>query len=185
MVSLGQTVFCSPYQSLEVKEAFSKIQNRIEEYPSIPENLKSLDGSLPAVDVDVEEVESEKDFVQHLVSENTSGKSKHTYVNGFQRFWDFKLKEINAFSSSEGSFQRNDFYLPDYFEHIRKFRLPTVTLWTGLCLGDLRRFSKKYEIIENNNKTILNNNLTNAQVETYFSNLKKLQGLKQPFSTFL
>ena len=81
MVSLGQTVFCSPYQSLEVKEAFSKIQNRIEEYPSIPENLKSLDGSLPAVDVAdiVEEVESEKDFVQHLVSETT-------YVNGFQRF---------------------------------------------------------------------------------------------------
>ena len=67
----------------------------------------------------------------------------------------------------------NKYFMPKYFEYIFKNYLHNCTLWSGLLLGDMRRYNKVYDTNPSHpykpairNSQVDNN--TNAEVENFF-----------------
>ena len=103
-------------------------------------------------------------------------------INCLDRYWD----NVFGTSTTEQSYGTlpNEYFLPDYFQEIKENKLGTVTLQTNLCLGNLQRFNSnyKYEIPKAAQRIIFTENLASGQIEGYFENLKRNNGLKQPIS---
>eukprot|EP00112_Aurelia_sp_Birch-Aquarium-sp1_P022995 Seg6690.1 transcript_id=Seg6690.1/GoldUCD/mRNA.D3Y31 product="hypothetical protein" protein_id=Seg6690.1/GoldUCD/D3Y31 len=82
----------------------------------------------------------------------------------------------------------NIYHNPMYFKYLREKKLPTVTLWTNLCLGDLSRFNEIYDIRAPTTaaRSIRTQNRTSGQIEGFFSVLKRdVSTLKLPLDHFV
>ena len=185
LVLLGRTVFVSQYQSEEVAKSLRIIQRRVEEFPAIPEHAKlHLDVEL----THFENEDDDKEFLQFIASENgaLSKQKKISKNSDLDEFWAQSISNLPK-SKITRSNVKNQFYFPAYFEDILHHKLPTATLWSGLCLGNLKRFSTNYKMDTplSNERNSLCQNATSAQVEGYFSNLKRNQGLRQPIQNFI
>ena len=70
----------------------------------------------------------------------------------------------------------NKLYHPAYFEYLESKKLPTVTLWTNVCIGDLSRFNTDYHVRTphlHKAKNFHVQNKTSGQVEGLFSVMKR------------
>ena len=66
-------------------------------------------------------------------------------------FWDDCFEEIKR-ETNPDSKAANLYYLPSYFEYLRECKLPTLTIWTCLTLGNLNRFNKNTMLACQNSK---------------------------------
>ena len=67
--------------------------------------------------------------------------------------------------------------MPLFWKYFRSVLLPTISMWSKLCLGDLSRYNGDYKnhlsVPRGKGKNYLMSNLTNAQMEKFFS-IKKI-----------
>ena len=86
-----------------------------------------------------------------------------------------KDEETDASAGNE-RMPLNRYFMPQFWDYFKQYMLPTITMWSSICLGDLNRFNKEYKKhlrpVAQKGKTYLTQNLTNAQVEQFFE-LKK------------
>ena len=128
------------------------------------------------------------ELLQHLVGDEMqkTKKQQRRARTDLDIFWDDCSKEIKRETNPDNK-AANLYYLPAYSEYLREYKPPTLTIWTCLTLGNLKRFNKKYNVglPKQQGRNILIQNLTSAQVESYFKNIKKNQGLRNPLHMFI
>lgn len=90
-------------------------------------------------------------------------------------FWNSRIGRIDIVCSQSESkeLELNRYFMPDFCSWLED-KLPYITLWSNLCIGDLKRHNEEYDYVLPilNKNTIANNNTTNAVAENFFS-LKK------------
>ena len=128
------------------------------------------------------------ELLQHLVGDEMqkTKKEQRRARTDLDIFGEDCFKEIKRETNLDSK-SANLNYLPAYFEYLREYKLPTLTIWTCLTLGNLNRFDKKYNVglPKQQGRNTLVQNLTSAQVENYFKNIKKNQGLHNPLHMFI
>ena len=103
-------------------------------------------------------------------------------------YWKKRLKQDSLDKDqSISEKQLHPLFFPRYYTSIEEHKLPTATLWSNLILGNLNRFSDSYNINikRSKSKDIFVENLTSAQIENYFGNIKRNQSTKQPIPYFI
>eukprot|EP00794_Sanderia_malayensis_P011724 gene11724-12945_t len=71
--------------------------------------------------------------------QNASNSSMHEFWRSqFETFAKHDSDHVKTTTSEEESFEQNRYYMSAYFEWLKK-KLPFITLWGNLCLGDLKR----------------------------------------------
>ncbi len=90
-------------------------------------------------------------------------------------FWQAEISQRKDELSiiPKTSNEKNRYFMPNFFTWLEA-KLPFITLWSNLCLGDLRRFNSSYnfKIPSISGNTFLTGNRTNASAEQFF-NMKK------------
>ncbi|XP_066911972.1 uncharacterized protein [Clytia hemisphaerica] len=196
LVKLGQIVFMTPTTDVvnygkTVHEAVEEIERSIGQFPHIQEILKDTPNAENPKDEENENTlasieADEDDFLASIEETKKTKTGSNQPLTELSRFWDNALSGFSVQTATNEEIN-NEFYAPSYFNFVMHYRLPTATLWTGLCLGNLTRFraNNQEEQQPSASKSIMKSNTTTAQVEGYFSNLKRLQGLNQPIPEFI
>ena len=88
-----------------------------------------------------------------------------------KEYWDHELTTMESSKVSSGDL--NKYFMPKYFDYILKNYLPSCTLWSGLLLGDLRRYNRTFSTPSNlqpipDVRDSQVDNKTNAEVENFF-----------------
>ena len=123
----GFIVLTSHYHTKKVQESLLIIRKRVEEYPSLPDTLKQLDEMQH--NVTEERLPDDAEILQHLVGDEMQKTKKHQRraKTDLEIFWDDCFKEIKR-ETNPDSKAANLYYLPVYFEHLREYKLPTLTI---------------------------------------------------------
>ena len=94
-----------------------------------------------------------------------------------QQYWNHELDSMEKTNAASGSL--NKYFMPKYFQYIFTNYLPSCTLWSGLLLSDLRRYSESYvskfynHLSSPSTRTSQVDNNTNAEVELFFKEIVK------------
>ena len=101
--------------------------------------------------------------------------------NRWNQYWNEKLINVNTESSSKCL--RNNFYMPNLFEYVRKHFLNEVVIWTKICLKNVVVTKKSVSTL---GKFFTINNTSNATSENFFKFIKSDKNLlKTPLITFI
>ena len=74
------------------------------------------------------EIENEKLDEEYL---REGELNSHKGPNRWNQYWNERLTAVNTESSSKCL--RNNFYMPNLFEYVRKYLLNEVVIWTKIC----------------------------------------------------
>eukprot|EP00112_Aurelia_sp_Birch-Aquarium-sp1_P007867 Seg1859.4 transcript_id=Seg1859.4/GoldUCD/mRNA.D3Y31 product="Histone lysine demethylase PHF8" protein_id=Seg1859.4/GoldUCD/D3Y31 len=188
LVGHGYVVFNSKFLTSNVTTALSSIERSINEYPQVYEALDDLEKkSEEQKEEDYEENDSQAQMNDEESLINTGSEEANINV-----FWNRCIqnslhKTVTKLPFTEAPIL-NIYHNPMYFKYLREKKLPTVTLWTNLCLGDLSRFNEIYDIRAPTTaaRSIRTQNRTSGQIEGFFSVLKRdVSALKLPLDHFV
>ena len=175
LVKHGYNVMTSKYVSSKVEDSVTFLQNSINTFLR-PQND--------------EEVETESETTTPRIElENIAC---HREDNIWVEYWDNVLdncEQTNKISAS--SAEENQYHMYEFFEYLKKYILPLISMLSKMCLGDLRHLSDNYdgkvEVTDTAGaRSHLINNTTNATVEKLFAIQKSNKAeTKLPLQTFL
>ena len=110
-------------------------------------------------------------------------------VSRFKDYWNEKMAnvQIETDYGGGGNPGLNRYFMPEIWTWLNE-KLPYISLWSNICLGDLNRFNSEYQCsypeMTTNNINVSNN--TNAMAETFFSLKKRNKTrLKMPLPNFI
>ena len=158
------------FESENVKSSLRRLEERINTFEAV--SIKSDS------DVDFEGLADEN-------SEKHNGrKSKNEKGGGdkseMHKYWESILEKIGHKVTEDKGPEKslNRYYLPFYCDWLHS-KLPHITLWSNLCLGDLNKYNKEY-------RCSIPDVTSNAVAEQFFSIKKRnKQNLALPLANFI
>jgi sentrin-specific protease 1 len=173
IVRLGHYIFKSKYVDgalLEILDNFSDVIYDFDEArcEKTDETRNGINDS------------TKTDFENETFKEDDDSPKEVSVGTSMQTYWHHELITMETNKATNGDL--NKYFMPKYFEYIFKNYLPNCTLWSGLLLGDVRRYNEAYGTKPNHpyNPAIRNSqvdNNTNAEVENFFK-IKKNSSFK-------
>ena len=161
IILLSHTVLCHRFRTPSVMSAIDRISRSIQCFPDCYKAMQ--DENFP----EDEEITLTREDEERLHEESSQSL--------LWQYWESVLPTSNI-EVSKGGTEENSLYCPQYFQILRKQKLPIATLWSGICKGNLDRFSTNYpteEFPSGDGKNHLVDNMTTATAcKSVFHNKK-------------
>ena len=182
LVEAGLIVMTSKFATIEVQTVLKTIEKSINEFPHVAVMIDDLQKeaetiSSNAADTNDVEMAGTNEGDVHFESDQKSGSTTRSSLG---QYWNDRLSAIKANIRAaippRVTPVINKLYHPAYFEYLESKKLPTVTLWTNVCIGDLSRFNTDYHVRTphlHKAKNFHIQNKTSGQVEGLFSVMKR------------
>ena len=184
IIERAVVVMKTKYATSKMKEALQWLQESINTFEEPP-----IDASDRSDDEDEYKTSSEYSDDDDDDGSSDRNDIETQPVSRFKNYWVEKKAnvQIEANYGRETNPGLNRYFMPAVWNWLNA-KLPYISLWSNICLGNLNRFNSDYrcsypEITTNN---INVNNNTNAIAETFFSSKKRNKTcLKMPLPKFI
>ena len=190
LVKYGAVILKSKYLSQDVVKAVKAIESSINEYPHVTENVNEFNDAEDEGDTSAANDWGKGEGIND--NEHAEEVLQEMEASSLAKYWENELEKVEAsiaVPQKLEQLQLNRYYNPKYYDYLRNRKLPTATLWTNLCLGDLTRFNQQYECRTEAYQAAKNTSLqnkTSGQIEGLFSTLKRNSSLlKAPLDHFI
>ena len=159
LVIMFYSVTMAEYAFEYVTKSLTHLNNAVNEFQQFDETIDNI----------TKEIENEKLDKQYL---REGEQNSHKEPNRWNQYWNEKLTKVNTESSSECL--RNNFYMSNLFQCVRKHLLNEVVIWTKICHKNVAVTKKSVSTL---GKNFTVSNTSNAKSENFFKFIKSDKNL--------
>eukprot|EP00794_Sanderia_malayensis_P004195 gene4195-4754_t len=185
LVKLGMVLLMSRFLTNNAIDALKELEDNISQYPFITTSVEDIqiDEDNPEGTTGERHELHDAESAVWAESEETEKSLAESKGSTLSQYWAKELDKLKRQITKpldikiSTALPVNRLYSPRYMEYLMKSKLPTATLWTNLCLGDLTRFNaeeykkKKVSFFIARNTDVQNK--TSGQIEGLFSTMKR------------